>query len=67
MTLVVNGRSREVAEDTTLQDLVPVRTGKIARGIAIARNGEVVPKSQWSAVQVRTGDRIEILNAIGGG
>jgi sulfur carrier protein len=67
MTLVVNGCSREVGEETTLQDLVPEPRGGAPRGIAIARNGEVVPKSQWPAVQVQAGDRIEILNAIGGG
>ncbi len=67
MTLVVNGDTREVGEETMLEDLVPQSRDPIAKGIAIARNGEVVPRSQWSAVQVRAGDRIEILNAIGGG
>jgi thiamine biosynthesis protein ThiS len=33
----------------------------------VARNGEVVPKTEWAAVEVQAGDRIEVLNAIGGG
>jgi sulfur carrier protein len=64
--LVVNGRQREVGEGTTLLDLVPEVAGP-HRGVAIARNGEVVPKTSWAAVQVEAGDRIELLNAIGGG
>ena len=66
MILVVNGRPREVAEETTLLDLVPEVAGA-PRGVAIARNGEVVPKTSWAGVQLQPGDRIELLNAIGGG
>jgi sulfur carrier protein len=64
--LTVNGRPREVGEGTTLLDLIPQAPGR-PRGIAIARNGEVVPKASWDAVRVEAGDRIELLNAIGGG
>jgi sulfur carrier protein len=70
VNLVVNGEAREVGEGTTLVDLIPQReaasSGR-ARGIAVARNGEVVPKAEWAAVEVQPGDRIEVLNAIGGG
>ncbi|MEA2507466.1 MAG: sulfur carrier protein [Actinomycetota bacterium] len=70
MNLVVNGEAREVGEGTTLVDLIPQRIDEgagEARGIAVARNGEVVPKTEWAAVEVQAGDRIEVLNAIGGG
>jgi sulfur carrier protein len=71
MNLVVNGEAREVGEGTTLVDLIPQRIDAAgsgqARGIAVARNGEVVPKAEWAAVEVQPGDRIEVLNAIGGG
>jgi sulfur carrier protein len=71
VNLVVNGEAREVGEGTTLVDLIPQRIDAAgsgqARGIAVARNGEVVPKAEWAAVEVQPGDRIEVLNAIGGG
>lgn len=67
MTLVVNGVQREVGEGITLRDLLPETANHGGRGVAIARNGEVVPRSDWSEVRVEPGDRIEILNAVGGG
>jgi sulfur carrier protein len=71
VNLVVNGEAREVGEGTTLVDLIPRRIdaagSREARGIAVARNGEVVPKADWAVVEVQPGDRIEVLNAIGGG
>ena len=67
MTLVINGVQREVGEGSTLRDLLPEAASRGGRGVAIARNGEVVPRSGWSEVRVEPGDRIEILNAVGGG
>ena len=37
------------------------------RGIAVARNGEVVPKSAWDDTMISAGDRIEIVTAAAGG
>jgi sulfur carrier protein len=70
MNLVVNGEPREVGEGTTLLDLIPggaEETIQEQRGIAVARNGEVVPRRRWTEVRLQAGDRIEVLNAIGGG
>ena len=35
--------------------------------VAVAINGEVVPRSQWSLTSVHDGDHIEIIQAVGGG
>jgi sulfur carrier protein len=37
------------------------------RGVAVAVNGEVVPRSQWAEVALRDGDRVEVLTAAQGG
>ncbi len=37
------------------------------RGIAIAVNDVVVPKSRWSEHELREGDHIEIVKAVQGG
>jgi sulfur carrier protein len=37
------------------------------KGVAVARNGEVVSKSQWATTEVSNGDRIEIVAAAAGG
>jgi sulfur carrier protein len=36
-------------------------------GLAVARNGEVVPRSAWDAVTLAPGDRIDIVGAVQGG
>jgi sulfur carrier protein len=65
--LTVNGERREVAEDATLADLLPPNRTPDGRGVAIARNGEVVPRAVWREQRLEAGDRVEILNAVGGG
>ncbi len=62
----VNGESRAFAPGTTIADVVAVLT-PTSRGVAVARNGDVVPKSSWVATAVEAGDRLEILTAAQGG
>jgi sulfur carrier protein len=67
MQLVVNGERRDVEPPPcTLADLV--RTlGLEGRRIALEHNGVVVPKSLHASVELREGDRLEIVHAVGGG
>ncbi|MGC8463952.1 MAG: sulfur carrier protein ThiS [Acidimicrobiales bacterium] len=37
------------------------------RGVAVAVNGTVVPRSQWDATVLNPGDRVEIVTAAAGG
>ncbi len=47
MQVTVNGVATDVAEDTTVAALVAERGGRHDR-IAVARNGDVVPRSCWA-------------------
>jgi sulfur carrier protein len=68
MNILVNGREREVPEDVTVADLIKlVGHAPDGRGIAAARNGEVVSRHRWGATGVEEGDRVEILGAVQGG
>jgi sulfur carrier protein len=62
----VNGAPCELVAGTTLADLVS-EWCRSPRGIAVARNGDIIPKSTWSSTQVAAGDRIEIVTAAAGG
>ncbi len=62
----VNGTPRDVPPGTTVADLVSEWCPS-PRGIAVARNGDVVPRSRWRTTPVSTGDRIEIVTATAGG
>ena len=66
MQLTVNGRSREVTGDLSVGALVAQLTAA-PRGVAVAVNGEVVPRSTWATAGLRDGDRVEVLTAAQGG
>lgn len=66
MQLTVNGQAREVTGTPTVALLVAELT-PAERGVAVAVNGEVVPRSAWSAAGLRDGDRVEVLSAAQGG
>lgn len=65
MNILLNGESRAVAA-TTVAELV-AELGLQSRMIAVERNLEVVPKSQYDAVRLVEGDRLEVVHMIGGG
>ena len=65
-TVDVNGEPREVAPACTLLDLV-AQLELAGQPLALAVNRTVVPRQQWQARQLRGGDNIDIVRAIGGG
>ena len=68
ITLRVNGDSRSVPDNTTVADLVREVVGsEHARGVAVARNDLIVPRSTWSEVVVEASDAIEIAAPFQGG
>src|SRR4051795_4033858 len=69
MTLVtLNGSPRELPEGSTVEAAVrEAGAGADARGVAVAVDGEVVPRGQWTAVALREGQQVEVLRAVQGG
>jgi sulfur carrier protein len=68
MRVIVNGLETEISEDATVvRVLEQLGRGPQARGVAVAVNGEVVPKGRWSETTLRDADRVEVLDAVGGG
>ena len=69
MTVVVNGSAFDLGESATVLDAVAA-TGKRpdnSRGVAVAVNGEVIPRGEWSATSLADGDKVEVLTAVAGG
>ncbi|GAB3175633.1 sulfur carrier protein ThiS [Micromonospora palomenae] len=66
MQLIVNGAGRDLPGGSTVADLVRAVTEQ-RRGLAVAVNGEVVPRTGWPATVLRDGDRVEVLSAAQGG
>ncbi len=63
--ILLNGEDREVTA-TTVTALID-EIGLDGRKIAVERNLEIVPKSQYLATGLSDGDRLEIVHFVGGG
>ena len=67
MKLVVNGTERELADGTTVAELVASEGAASGRGVAVAVDAEVIPRSAWQDERLAEGQRVELLAAIQGG
>ncbi len=61
----INGEERNVAGKTLAEYLAT--TSYDPKRIAVERNGEIVPKAQYSETILTDGDSIEIVSFVGGG
>lgn len=64
--IVVNGEAREVPAGLHVTGLL-AHLGLPADRVAIERNLEILPRSQWLSAVVQPGDRFEIVHMVGGG
>jgi sulfur carrier protein len=68
MRVLLNGTQTELADGATVQAAVEALDLPAAgRGVAVAVDAEVVPRTQWQTHELNDGARIEILRAIQGG
>jgi thiazole synthase len=64
----LNGEPRELGDGATLAEAVRKSgAGEGGRGVAVALDGEVVPRSDWERTALREGQQVEVLAAIQGG
>jgi sulfur carrier protein len=63
--ITVNGEPREL--DGTVDDVLDALGIEVRRGMAVALDAEVVPRSEWSTTRVADGARVEIVTAVQGG
>lgn len=66
MNIKVNGENIEISDPLTINGLLK-HIGLDDRKVAIERNLEIVPKSNYSVTNISDGDQIEIVHFIGGG
>lgn len=66
VTITVNGENLDVGDDVSVGEVV-ARLGLPDRGIAVAVDGAVVPRGQWSQHTMTTGAVVEIVTAVQGG
>jgi sulfur carrier protein len=64
--VMINGTPHVIDPASTVDALVE-QLGCGRRGVAVAVNSEVVPRSAWARTPLTAGDRVEVLQAAQGG
>jgi sulfur carrier protein len=62
----INGERRELADGARVRDALAALAAP-ENGVAVAVDGEVVPRTDWPSVVLADGARIEVLTAVQGG
>jgi sulfur carrier protein len=66
--ITINGRSLELPAGATVEQAVrEAGAPDEGRGVAVAVDGEVVPRGQWADTRLRDGQEVEVLHAVQGG
>lgn len=66
LSIRVNGETRTFPAGASVAELVE-RLGLTGRKLAVAVNRDVVPRARYATHRLVEGDRVEILEAVGGG
>ena len=66
MNIQVNGQGREIAEGSTVANLLG-ELGVTQPHVAVEVNLELVPRAQHRDTVLNAGDRVEVVTLVGGG
>lgn len=65
MELIINGQ-QETGPPCTIAELV-TRKGLASGALVVELNQQIIKQEQWQAIQLKAGDRLELLSFVGGG
>ncbi|HEX7289395.1 MAG TPA: sulfur carrier protein ThiS [Candidatus Angelobacter sp.] len=66
MQLQINGEAREFPDGLNVSGLV-AQLGMKPDRVAVELNLEIVPRSNWDATVLKSGDKLEVVHFVGGG
>ena len=64
---MINGKNRHIDGESMSISTLVITLHLTGKRLAIEKNGEIVPRSQFDAVYIVDGDKLEIVGAVGGG
>ena len=68
LVLSVNGQPLRVPAGTTIADVVTQLTEQVdPKGVAVAIDRCVIPRSEWATTEARAGSLVEVVSAAAGG
>jgi sulfur carrier protein len=66
MTVAINGERREIPDGLTVAAMIE-HLGMPLDRVALERNRDILPRTQWKSTQVQLNDSFEIVHFVGGG
>ena len=66
IVIKLNGKKTEIQGSLSVSGLLDCLNIN-APQVAVAINGEVLPRDSWAQTEIRAGDTLEIVRAVGGG
>jgi len=66
MKIIINGETKEFEKELTLEDII-ISLGLEGKVMAAAVNMEIVKQDKWSETVLHDGDKLELLDFVGGG
>ena len=68
VSVTINGEERRLSAPATVASLIAsLQNAPEGRGVAVALEGEVVPRAQWPSTELHDGARVEVVVAVQGG
>ena len=66
ISIELNGEARVISNSDNVQDLIDALS-LTNQALAVAVNREVVPRAKWREHRFASGDKVDVVRAIGGG
>ena len=67
MEIIFNNTSHQVDDSTTVSHFILQFLGDKQKGIAVAVNQTIIPKTQWNDVALKQHDNVLVIKATQGG
>jgi sulfur carrier protein len=67
MQISVNGNTKSFEVNSMTIAALVGELNIVGKRIAVECNGEIIPKSKYAEVQLKDGDKLEVVGAVGGG
>lgn len=67
MRITINNQIYQFDENTTLENAIYSLQMEETKGIALALNEEIIPRSQWKETVLTNEDKIIVIGAVAGG
>ncbi len=67
MQININNQSYQFNENTSLENAIKTLNLEDTKGIALALNEEIIPRSKWNETVLYNEDKIILIGAVAGG